>query len=160
MIIMAIDGSTKSTGIAIFNNKKLIYQECIQSISTDMIKRVIFMTNRISAIVQEYNPTDIIMEDPLPEQVAHNQAAYKALMYLQAGVVIELYKLGHMVHFYGSQHWRKIVGIKTGRGIKRQALKQASIALVWNEFELEVNDDIADAINIGLAYFYENGSCF
>lgn len=29
MIIMAIDGSTKSTGIAIFNNKKLIYQECI-----------------------------------------------------------------------------------------------------------------------------------
>ena len=81
-------------------------------------------------------------------------------MYLQAGVAIELHGLGYKIHFYVSGHWRKLVGIKTGRGIKRSALKAASVALVKDKFELDVNDDIADAINMGTAYWLENGSAF
>ena len=160
MIILAIDGSTKSTGIAIFNNNRLIYQECIQATSSDMIKRVIFMSQRIRDIAIQYPPTDIIMEEPLPQEANHNQATFKALMYLQAAVAMEMKKLNKDIHFYVANHWRKMVGIKTGRYVKRQALKEASIALVKAKFDIDVNDDIADAINIGLAYFYQNGSFF
>lgn len=160
MIIMSIDASTFSTGIAIFNESKLIYQQCIQSNSGDTIQRIIFMSNRISSIVKEYQPTDIVMQDPLPQECGHNQKTYKALMYLQAAVAIALHELGRQIVFYQASHWRRLVGIKTGRGIKRQALKQASIALVKAQFDMDVNDDLADAINIGMAYYNQNASVF
>lgn len=160
MIIMAIDASTYSTGVAIFNNQKLIYQQCIRATSADLIDRVVFMSIRIQSIAKEYQPSDVIMEDPLPEECGHSQNTYRALMYLQAGVVIKLHEIGLNVKFYVSSHWRKLVGIKTGRGIKRQMLKGASIELVKAKFDLDVNDDIADAINIGVAYWLEYGSAF
>jgi hypothetical protein len=52
------------------------------------------------------------------------------------------------------------VGIHTGRGVKRETLKAASIKLVEENYGLKVNDDVADAVNIGFAYYKENGSAF
>lgn len=47
MITLSIDASTKSSGIAIFNEGKLIYYECITSSSTNTYKRIEIMTERI-----------------------------------------------------------------------------------------------------------------
>ena len=38
--IMAIDASTKSTGISIFENTRLIHYECIEVKSIDTFKRI------------------------------------------------------------------------------------------------------------------------
>ena len=43
MITLAIDGSTKATGVAVFNEKELVYYTCIKSSSTNMLKRVKIM---------------------------------------------------------------------------------------------------------------------
>ena len=52
------------------------------------------------------------------------------------------------------------MGIHTGRGIKREALKAAAQKLVKNIYNIDVNDDISDAICIGIAYINEHRSAF
>ena len=47
--------------------------------------------------------------------------------------------------------WRASIGIKTGRGIKRTSLKEKDMQFVKENYNLDVNDDIADAICIGYA---------
>jgi hypothetical protein len=88
----------------------------------------------------------------LPEDVKRNQSVFKALIYLQAAVVLKLHKCRSIVNFYTASHWRASVGIKTGPGIKRETLKNASQRLVKSIYNIEVNDDISDAICLGIAY--------
>ena len=154
MKVLAIDASSKSTGIAIFQDEKLIHYQCIIAMDGDSFKRIIKMKNRILEIYKKYKPTNIIMEDVLPQDVKHNQTVYKVLIYLQAMIVLSLYQTYSLqnVQFYTASHWRRICGIKTGRGIKRQSLKKASMQLVKNQYGIKVNDDISDAICLGLAY--------
>lgn len=54
--------------------------------------------------------------------------------------------------FIYASSWRKECGIKTGAGIKRETLKKKDIEFVKNNFNIDVNDDVADAICIGYAY--------
>lgn len=161
MKILSIDASSKSTGIAIFQNGKLIYhQNIIVKSSLDVLTRIKKMTNRIQEIYNKYKPTDIVMQQILPQDVRHNQKVFKALIYLQASIVLMLHTYKKQVTLYVASHWRSLCGIKTGRGVTRDRLKQASKDLVRQNYGLVVNDDISDAICIGIAYYRENGSAF
>lgn len=161
MKILSIDASTKSTGIAIFQQQKLIHYECITATASNSLKRIIKIIQRIKQLYIQYQPTNIIIEDVLPQDVKHNQNTFKALIYLQAAIVLELYKNGAAAaQFYTASHWRKVCGIKTGRGIKRQSLKQASQNLVQQIYNIQVNDDISDAICLGMAYYIQHKSAF
>ena len=91
MKVLAIDASSKSTGIAIFQDEKLIHYQCIIAMDGDSFKRIIKMKNRILEIYKKYRPTNIIMEDVLPQDVKHNQTVYKVLIYLQAMIVLSMY---------------------------------------------------------------------
>ena len=161
MITLAIDASTKSTGIAIFKQNKLFYYECIKQNDNNTFTRIWKMAERIRQIYQQYQPTNIIMQDVLPQDVKHNQKIFKALIYLQAAIVLQLDRLNApTVELITVNHWRKICGIKTGRGIKRQVLKEKSINLIKQIYDINVNNDIADAICIGIAYIVEHKSAF
>ena len=81
-------------------------------------------------------------------------------MYLQASIVLMFHQKKQKVEFYTASHWRKLCGIKTGGGIKRETLKKASIQLIKEKYNVDVNDDIADSICLGYAYALENGSAF
>lgn len=157
--VLAIDGSTTSSGIAIFDNTKLVHYECIAT-SGNVLTRIQKTVKRIRELYDLYNPTDIIMQEVLPEDVKHNQVTFKALMYLQAAIAIELNKNKQKIQFYIPSQWRKICGIKTGKGIKRESLKKASKELVKKKYNIDVNDDISDAICIGNAYVMQHGSAF
>lgn len=162
MKVLAIDASSKSTGIAIFQDEKLIHYQCIVATEGSSFKRIIKMKNRILEIYKQYKPTNIIMQDVLPQDVKHNQSVYKVLIYLQAMIVLSLYQTYSLqnVQLYTASHWRRICGIKTGRGIKRESLKKESMQLVKNQYGLKVNDDISDAICLGLAYVKQHASAF
>lgn len=162
MKTLAIDASTHSSGIAIFDGTKLIYHECITASSTDSLARIKLMADRIAQIYNEYKPTNIIMQQVLPQDVKHNQTVFKALIYLQAAIVLQLYNQNkkNKVEFATSSHWRSLCGIKTGRGIKRQSLKVASQKLVKDKYNIDVNDDVSDAICLGMAYVKQHGSAF
>lgn len=160
MKILAIDASTKSTGIAIFQNNKLVYYKCLIATQNNVLDRIETMTKKIKQIYKKYKPTHIIMEEVLPEDVKHNQNVYKALIYLQASIVLELHKNGIDTNFYTASHWRAQVGIHLGRGIKREELKSASKKLVEQIYNIKTNDDISDAICLGIAYIKQHRSAF
>jgi Holliday junction resolvasome RuvABC endonuclease subunit len=151
MIILALDCSTKSTGVAIFDGQELKHYSCITASGSDLFKRIHKMQDEIEKIIIEYKVDKIIMEDVLPEDVKGNRTVFDALKYLQ-GYLVEIfnkYKIPY--EFMVVSHWRKMCGIKTGSGIKRESLKPKDIAFVKNQFGISVNDDIADAICIGFA---------
>lgn len=52
MYLLALDASTKATGLAIFKDKELIGQSCITASSTDLYKRIHKMVDNILAIVE------------------------------------------------------------------------------------------------------------
>ena len=66
------------------------------------------------------------------------------------GLMLNHYKLKYDT-VYTSSEWRSIVGVKTGAGVKRESLKNKDIQKVKDLYNIDVNDDEADAILIGLA---------
>lgn len=155
MILMSIDASTKSTGVAIFDkNKNLIHYECIASASSDTYNRIKIMWKRIYELFCEYNITDIIMEDVLPEDVKHNQNTFNALHYLQAYIVLNFHDYKQKVELITANQWRKAIGITIGRYGTRGSVKMQAQNLVKEKFNINANDDICDAICIGLSKLY------
>lgn len=155
MKILSLDLSTKSSGWAIFENGMLMKSGCITSSSLDLIKRIKIMTTEIENILKENWPIDkIVAEEVRPEGTGYgvgNQKTHKALMYLQAAISFMLYDnfdKKEMELIYPSS-WRAAIGIHTGRGIKRASLKEKDIQFVKENYNLNVNDDEADAICIG-----------
>lgn len=158
-MLLSLDLSTKSSGIAIFDNdKKLIDYTCITASSTDLVKRIYKIINDLKLFCQKYDNIDtVVIEEVRPESNQYgvgNQKTHKALMYLQAALVFFMhdnYPKVKIEYLYPSE-WRSRCGLHTGRGIKREELKKADIAFVKKVYNIEVNDDIADAIGIGYAY--------
>ena len=154
MNILSIDASTHSTGWSIFNDDQLVVYGCIQSASTNLIKRIYIMKDGLEAVLNNYEIDKIILEEVRPEQGLQNLKTHKALLYLQAAITFLVYEKFNKIkieYIYPSE-WRKACGIKTGRGIRRDALKPLDIAFVKEKFGIEVNDDIADAIGIAVGY--------
>ena len=67
MIIMAIDASTKSSGVAIFKDSEMIYHECVTASSTDLIKRIKVMVAGLHKILDKYEVEKIVLEEVRPQ---------------------------------------------------------------------------------------------
>jgi len=157
MKLLALDLSTKSSGYAVFENGELIDYGCFTSASTDLIKRIKVMTDGIKNVIDKHiDITKIIVEEVRPEGTGYgvgNLKTHRALMWCQAAIAFMLhdnYKNLEMEYIYPSS-WRASIGIKTGRGIKRTTLKEKDIEFVKEKWNIDVNDDEADAICIGYA---------
>ena len=150
-ILLAIDGSTKNTGWAIFIDNTLTAHGVINAGSANVFRRIDKMIEEMRKIIEQYKPTKISMEEVLPEDVRHNNNVFKPLMYLQGYFMhlFDAYKIP--ADLVVASHWRKCCGIKTGAGIQRTSLKPKDIAFVKNQFGISANDDICDAICIGFA---------
>lgn len=164
MRILAIDASTKSSGWAVFDGTKLEQYGCITASSNDLVKRIQKMISEIDNILQNNQVEKIILEEVRPEDKGlqnQNLKTHKALMYLQAAIVFLLHDRYPKItlDFLYPSEWRSLCGIKTGSGVKRESLKPADIAFAKAKFNLDVNDDIADALGIGYAYALEKGNC-
>lgn len=156
---IALDASTKSTGVAIFKNKELIDYKCITQSSRDVLKRIKNMTDEIEKIFNTYKEENVqvIMEQIIPDNLKDmkeqewikNQNTFKALFYLQAAIVLMFHYYGKEVEFIGASTWRRNCGIKQGPGVRRDALKENDKQFVKNIYGITVNDDIADSICIG-----------
>jgi Holliday junction resolvasome RuvABC endonuclease subunit len=151
MFYLALDLSTKSSGYAVFEDKKLIEYGCITAASTNVWHRIDKMIIELDKILQYYQFSHIYIEDVYPEDVKGNLTVWKILTYLQGFVLHLLDKYNLKSTFLTASEWRSKCGIHTGRGIKRESLKAKDIAFVKNQFGLDVNDDVADAICIGCA---------
>lgn len=159
-MILSIDASTHSTGWAIFDGQKLIDYGCITSSKSHNIERIIIMASGIDEILNNYPKVDkVIMEEVLPKNEDYDDGAthhsnpkvFKPLMWLQAAINFNIYFKHNKipVEFIMPNSWRSKCGISTGRGVHRETLKAKDIKFVKDTFNLDVNDDTADAIGIG-----------
>ena len=152
-MFLSLDLSTKSSGWAVFEDTKLVEYGCITSAYTDLIKRIHIMTDGIKEVLNKYEIKNIYVEEVRPDLGSGNLATHRALMYLQAALeflVHDEYKGTKIEYIYPSS-WRAICGIKNGRGVKRLTLKELDKQFVKDNYGLDVNDDIADAICVGHA---------
>lgn len=156
MKLLALDASTKATGCAIFGDKSLLGSSVITASSTDLIKRIHKMVDTIDELVSQLDIDIVVMEEVIPDH-AKNTNTFKALMWLQATIVIMLHdkhpKVKVEMLYPGS--WRSTCGIRTGRGVKRESLKEADVRFANETYGLNItSDDQADAICIGHAYLH------
>ena len=156
MYILALDCSTKATGVAIFKDKELMATTCITASSNDLYKRIHKMVDNILAIVEQVGIDEIVMEEVIPDH-AKNTNTFKALMYLQALIHIEMHDKYPKVKItltYPSS-WRSVCGIRNGRGIMREQEKLEDIKFANKTYNLSLtSDDIADAVCIGHAHLH------
>ena len=154
MNIIAIDASTKSSGIAIYKHNKLTDYTCITATSSDLFNRIKVMVEQIKKIIIKDPDIQYIVLEQVRQEGFMNIKTYKALMYLQGCIGMMLHQnFKHIqLDFMYPSEWRKVCKIKQGRGVQRDVQKKNDIAWVKQNFNLEVNDDIADAIGLGYGY--------
>ncbi len=152
-MVLGLDLSTKSSGWAVFDSGKYKDSGCVSISGSDVIVRIVKMADQLEKIIQKYPKIKYVyIEDPKPAHVGGNIDVYRKLTWLQGQVCIMLHKYNCSVQFTQSSHWRKENGIKTGRGVQRDSLKQKDIQKVKQLYNKTVNDDEADAILIARAY--------
>lgn len=154
MNIIALDASTKSTGVAIYKHNKLVYHDCITATSNDLFNRIKVMMNAINKLLQQNPDLEYVIMQQVRQEGFINVKTYKALMYLQGCIQMMIHeKFKHLqTDFLYPSSWRKICKIKQGRGVQRKEQKQLDIQWVKQNFNIQVNDDEADAIGLGYAY--------
>ena len=155
MKVLAIDASTKSSGLALFEDKNLIDYHCITASSSDLIKRIKKIIMELDTYLQEHKVDKIVLEEVRPDKnITQSLKTHRALMWLQAAInflIHENYPRITIDYTYPSE-WRSACGIKNGRGVVRASAKELDIQFVKDTYGITVNDDIADAIGIGHAF--------
>lgn len=157
MKYLGIDASTKSTGIAVFDEDKLVAHDCLKASSTDVIKRITKIITQLNTVIEVHKPDIIILEEVIPKDTGDDFRTLqtrRVLMWLQAAINFlchENYPNIKIEYVYPNE-WRSWIGIKTGAGVHRESLKSKDIAWVQENFGLTLNDDEADAIGIVCGY--------
>ena len=155
MKLLSLDLSTKSTGWS-FGKDTILEQHGYIPISSKIVEqRIIKMRDQIIALICQYNPDQIIMQQVRPQINSHTN---KVLMWLQGIVAIAAYECNPniQIKFIGASEWRAAIKIKQGRGIKRDEVKAYDIQYVKEKYNINVNDDEADAICIFDSYWIKN----
>lgn len=154
--ILSFDQSTSSTGYAILgitnNDIKLKEYGLIEQKSKDKDK-LTKMMRQICELICTYAPDYVVIEDTF---MSINATSLKELCKLQGAIIYQCSINNIPITIYSPTHWRKCVGFEKVKGLKRAELKEKSKELVFNKFNIQVQDDISDAICIGMAYAIEN----
>ena len=160
MKIVSLDASTKSTGYAIFGDSKLGADGVIKEKHDDWRENVMAETMELAAIIREYQPDAVYMED-LPRKPGAN-----TLMKLCAvqGMILSLcagFRLKPT--FLLPTVWRRELGMFDGtrKGMTRDVLKEKAVRMANEIFGLDLvwvkpkstknEDDEAEAVLIGWA---------
>ena len=147
MIVAGIDGSTKSTGVAIMNDGNLEYYTLIDlsKETQDSMKRIRHMLLSISEILDRYDVDAVYMEKSFNKQ---NVDTTQKLSNIAGGVMMYCAQKDiEFVHPMPSE-WRSKIGLGQGNKVKRDVLKAEAIKAVKNEYGIDVNDDVAESVLI------------
>lgn len=149
---MAFDQSTIKTGFAVIDNNKLREYGLIDlSIKEykewDSGFRSRVMVMKIREIVQRIKPDIVVIEDI---SMQRNAKAVILLGRVQGGIIAccDAYKIP--VDILAPSTWRKLCGFKQYH-LKRADLKILAMEKIKQDFALDVSNDEADAICIGMA---------
>ena len=142
--MIGFDQASKTTGYGVFEDGRLIKHGVI-NVEGETGERVKKMFRAILETIAREKPDAVCVEGT---HFQNNQNAFKLLAQLQGMImgVCELIKMP--LYEYPPALWRSKAGIKEGRGVKREELKQLAVDYVKEHFGVECSNDEAEAIVI------------
>ena len=148
--ILSLDQGTKITGYAIFKNKKLMISGILQTNSKDgAYERIYDVAQRVNKLIDDYKPDILVLEEPFAKNSMH---VFEVLCELYGVLGYVAQQRNIQLKTFTAAVWRAILGLK---GKNRAEQKLNAINSVEQEFGLQVSEDEAEAILIGLAYIRE-----
>lgn len=143
MKILGLDTSTTSTGYAVLDNEKLISCGTIKTPKkADLLDKIIYIEEHIKQIIKAKEVDFIVIEDLAVTRSASTTKALAGLLY---HLLTEFRKRELLVVQARPSTWRSVCDIK---GKCRKELKENAIQHVKDVYNIDVNDDEADAICI------------
>lgn len=141
--LIAFDQATENFGLSIFDDGKLVFYS-LYKFSGDVISRLVKIRKFINDIViKEWKPDFIMCEDI---QYQQGVMTFKVLAML-LGIIQEVAAENDIQYEVVSPNvWRKYAGTA---GKDRRTEKMLSKAVVKEKYNVNVGDDIAEAILIG-----------
>lgn len=152
MRLLALDQASRVTGVAIFDDDKLVKYGIFEIKSNQELgKRLTQFLENLNTLYAAYHFDAVAYED-IQLQMG-NVETYKKLAYIQAMILFWCEKHEKNLYCLSPSHWRKVLKDKYGMswGRKRAEQKQTAIDFIQEHYEKEVDSDTADAICIGCA---------
>lgn len=144
--LLALDQSSKVTGVAIFEDGKLLKYSKID-VDGELPYRLMIIRNKIKEIIETENITEAAIEDiQMQANVVNNVETYRTLAEVR-GVLEELFqelKIPYSIVLAGT--WKSKLGI---RGRDRASQKRAAQQYIVDTYGIKPIQDICDAICIG-----------
>lgn len=169
MRILGLDLSTHSSGVSIFENNKLIYNELISPNKNDStFVRIVYTQNEIEKIIKKYNIDYVAIED-VAISVTRNAKTCHDLLFLVGSICGLCNVYGIKWKIFMPSHWRKLAGVydekHTKEELKREHQKARGIELANKYFSLNLtwisdsedkkkhDSDLAESALIALALY-------
>lgn len=163
-ILLSLDASISSTGYAIFDEEQLIkYGKIVtkkDKFETEDL-RLNYICDEIEQLIIKYEIDEIVCEEQF---TSVNSKTILVLRKLIGGIMRTADKFDISIHYYLPTKWRKILNINKGTSDDKKK-KCYDYLIEHNIIDFEFipknkdkNDDICDAIAIGLAYLKEKNS--
>lgn len=144
MKIVGIDSSTKSTGLSFFENGNLSFYTCLDFHKTkDVDDRTRQMIGALDFELKKLDPDSVFVE---AQWVKRNVQTTIKLAYIVGAIKHICMEIGTGCNTTLPSQWRKAMGIK---GKNRPDDKDLAVQYVKNKYDIDVNDDVAEAICIG-----------
>lgn len=151
MLIVGIDGSTNSTGLSVMEDDELKFCTLIDlHKEKNAMRRIQNMLLKICEILDQYDIDAVYMEKSV---LKTNVDTVQKLANLAGGIMLYCAKNNIEFNHPLPSEWRAKIGIKQSNKIKREILKGEAILAVKNEYGINVNDDVAEAILIARSAF-------
>ena len=157
MRILTLDQALQTTAWACFDGKKLVnYGEFTIKKNLPIEARLYQIQQNLMGVINENydgSQPDMIVFEGVQQQT--NIETFHKLSMVQAAVYLLAYNLDIKTKVLSPSEWRAINSensklFKYGR--KREEQKQVAIQKVKEWYKIDVDSDIADAINIGHAF--------
>ena len=144
--LLAFDQSTKVTGFSLWEGKKLTdYGKLDSNVEeNNPIERMSKMYFLIKELLNKHNPGFVVLEGV---QFQNNYKTYAQLSQMQGVIFSLLFEKDIGFLLIEPTAWRSFCGIK---GRKRAEHKAAAIQLVNDTFQIDTDEDTAEAICIGV----------
>lgn len=148
--LLALDQSSRITGWAVFEDKKLLNYGKFTITDDRGEVRLYKIRQKVKELIETYNINEVVMEDiQLQESKINNIATFKILAQV-LGVIQELLvELDIPQAAVVSSSWKSTLGIK---GRTRPDQKRNAAAWVQQTYGIEPSQDTVDAICIGEHY--------
>lgn len=159
MKVLAFDQASEITGYVVFDKKgaleesKMLEYGKVDLKKINAQKRVPMMILNILSLIDEFVPDTVIIEDVAMQR---NVQTVIMLARIQGAIMGHCYQKGISLIIRAPSSWRMDLQFIQGRGVHRGNLKKQAQDKVKEVFGLEVSEDEADAICIGLSTILAN----